>query len=660
MAATIPLNLQYQDTDGSPLDGGYLYFGTAGQNPITNPITVYWDAALTQPASQPVRTVNGYPSRSGNIANIYSSVNYSLVVKNSNLETVYSELTSANSIFGSLLAAAAAAAALAASAGSSLIGFIQAGTGAVMQTVQAALRERYTLAQFGAVCDWNGTTGTDAAAEVQDAIDAVYTAGGGTIKAKAGFALGSTVTIKPGVVLDLQWNQVGALADADLFHVIPGGQLKNARVSCVAQTTYSSIACKLTPAANTQGDRFIPWLDGVFVQFYSSGVDKGTAFYWDGATYYLQLLQAHRTSARYGGYGHRMVGASGSQYVNGNSIVGYTNFRSTYSIHGDAYSEGNVFEGVVIQGAPDGAISFAGGRNKVSGVPWDDVAITSSGAGNDFDDLCGTTQYGITLTDTGNDTRAKSRGSSYYDYTSINTRDDARHEFRGPGKIEFRDFLLGGKDPRWTETLTGTGAVTYSSAEFGAAVGFKAWMPYAEFTCPQGSNNVLWNFNGMGIVRADQNPKVHFTNYTATGDARIFWEIGLYTDANNYIVLRSDYEAYSDDDIRLITCAGGTATTEVLATSGTGRINFASLLITDSLVTARVKQYNNAGAGATGRVSDGAYWNGDEVTATSATNIPTGNLEPRIFVDHGAAANANSAVMRLMDYQLIAGRKSTS
>lgn len=66
------------------------------------------------------------------------------------------------------------------------------------------------------------------------------------------------------------------------------------------------------------------------------------------------------------------------------------------------------------------------------------------------------------------------------------------------------------------------------------------------------------------------------------------------------------------------------------------------------------------GTGTTGRVSDGAYWNGDEVTATSSTNIPAGNLEPRVFVDHGAAANANSAVMWLMDYQLIAGRKSAS
>lgn len=72
----------FKDSDGGPLDAGYLYFGQPNLNPETNPISVYWDAALTQPAAQPIRTLNGYIVRDGNIANIYVGSNYSITCKN--------------------------------------------------------------------------------------------------------------------------------------------------------------------------------------------------------------------------------------------------------------------------------------------------------------------------------------------------------------------------------------------------------------------------------------------------------------------------------------------------------------------------------------------------------------------------------------------------
>ena len=45
----------YTDLDGKPLDNGYVYFGLPNQNPETAPVTVYWDAAGTIPAAQPLR-----------------------------------------------------------------------------------------------------------------------------------------------------------------------------------------------------------------------------------------------------------------------------------------------------------------------------------------------------------------------------------------------------------------------------------------------------------------------------------------------------------------------------------------------------------------------------------------------------------------------------
>lgn len=80
LATQAPLS-QYFDTSGDPLDGGFLYFGTANQNPETNPIAVYWDSAGTQPAAQPVRTENGYTMRSGTPAPLYAATDYSLTVR---------------------------------------------------------------------------------------------------------------------------------------------------------------------------------------------------------------------------------------------------------------------------------------------------------------------------------------------------------------------------------------------------------------------------------------------------------------------------------------------------------------------------------------------------------------------------------------------------
>jgi hypothetical protein len=80
----------YFDSDGSPLEDGYIYFGAANQNPETNPITVYWDEALTQPVLQPVRTSNGFVTRAGTPSNIFVPGTYSISVKSKTGRLVYS------------------------------------------------------------------------------------------------------------------------------------------------------------------------------------------------------------------------------------------------------------------------------------------------------------------------------------------------------------------------------------------------------------------------------------------------------------------------------------------------------------------------------------------------------------------------------------------
>jgi|694.fasta_scaffold21145_13 hypothetical protein len=68
-----PPYLVFTDKNGDPLDSGFVYVGVANQNPETNPVQVYYDTALTQPAAQPLRTSSGYIMRNGSPALIYAN-----------------------------------------------------------------------------------------------------------------------------------------------------------------------------------------------------------------------------------------------------------------------------------------------------------------------------------------------------------------------------------------------------------------------------------------------------------------------------------------------------------------------------------------------------------------------------------------------------------
>lgn len=136
-----PLQMFYS-TSGLPLTDGYIYIGTASQNPQTNPIAVYWDAAGTIPAAQPIRTSGGYPVRNGSPATVFVlATDFSLIVRDKTSSLVFSRLS------GNAFSAEWAI-------------YNPAGTGAVPTTVQAKLRESVSVMDFGAT----GTGSDDTAA----------------------------------------------------------------------------------------------------------------------------------------------------------------------------------------------------------------------------------------------------------------------------------------------------------------------------------------------------------------------------------------------------------------------------------------------------------------------------------------------------------------
>lgn len=82
----------FEDADGEPLRSGFVFVGEANKDPETNPITVFWNADLSQPAAQPIRTNNGFLSRAGSPSRIYSNENYSITVKDKQKNVVYTSL----------------------------------------------------------------------------------------------------------------------------------------------------------------------------------------------------------------------------------------------------------------------------------------------------------------------------------------------------------------------------------------------------------------------------------------------------------------------------------------------------------------------------------------------------------------------------------------
>jgi hypothetical protein len=164
----------FTDTDGQPLENGYIWIGTVNLDPQGNPINVYWDAALSVPAPQPIRTSGGYPVRNGSPARIYTGSDYSIRVQNKNGSTVYS--ASASTDFMSAVD----------------VSFQPAGAGATARTVQSKLRDTVSVKDFGAV----GDGVADDTAAIQAAIDAVASLGGGSVYIPRGnYLLNTGLTI---------------------------------------------------------------------------------------------------------------------------------------------------------------------------------------------------------------------------------------------------------------------------------------------------------------------------------------------------------------------------------------------------------------------------------------------------------------------------------
>jgi hypothetical protein len=176
-----PAGAQFFDNNGVPLAGGLVYTYTAG---TTTPQAAYTTSSGSTAHTNPIVLDSAGRVASGGEIWLTDAVAYKFVIKTSAAVLIgtYDNITgNASGIVSSL----------AASSGSSLVGFIQAGTGAVATTVQTKLRESVSVKDFGATGD--GTTNDTAA--IQLAVTAAYAQQKALYFPSGTYLMASTITM---------------------------------------------------------------------------------------------------------------------------------------------------------------------------------------------------------------------------------------------------------------------------------------------------------------------------------------------------------------------------------------------------------------------------------------------------------------------------------
>lgn len=411
LSVQVPYPVFY-DREGQPIDNGNIYIGVANLDPVTNPIAVYYDEALTIPASQPLKTSNGYIYRNGTPAQLYvNAANFSITVKDSQNLFVYNfpdgtgipQADASAITFTGFKGQVGHVDDLATADGSDWIGFQPADVTSIARSIEDKLRDVVSVKDFGAVGD-GVADDTDA---IKDAIAAavastpaklVFPAGTYKCTGSLGIYFASDLIIDgQGATLDFSTVSVGANIKLLAFEGTSEAALTLTSNAAAAQKTVA-----VNSATLAAGD---------FVKIYSDSV-------WDSL----------RTSSKYGELNFI------KDIPTGSSVTLTNDLASNYNTAASAKIEKlNPVRNIVVNGlkfvGPSGddiikALVFKNGINcivnGISSFDIDNVHVqlfdcTFSGVFNSFfqESNAASTAYGTSFADATQDCIAM--GNTYTD-----------------------------------------------------------------------------------------------------------------------------------------------------------------------------------------------------------------------------------------------------
>ena len=470
--------------------------------------------------------------------------------------------------------------------------------------------------------------------ELQNAIDYVNDTGGGVVKltGRLPYKLGSIV-IEPGVILNLDWALIYPVSDANMFYVRPGGTLKNCRVQTNLITFTSKVAV-LSPTSHVQGATMPPWVDGLQARMADSQgtTNTGDVLSINANYYWVQEVVAKNIIAYWGRRAVDYSDVGEGLYINGCTVDGLVTHDSYYAIYEDADDglvAGNQYLGVMSERNNGGKLRLNSGAF-VTGLLWDCPTIDFINSNNMV--IGYGRGYDLVSNDSGRNNRVITSMGEYKDLRGEGLYGDKRNRRHIPGSRSFEDWINGKIAYNWTEN--GTGSTTYSNYAYGGS-GSYIRGTQASLTTGANANDARWlNFNGVGIVRAANNPTLHATiRLSDDSDAtNRKWQVGLRADANNYIMFESDNATYGDANIRCVTNSNGNKSTATITSGVTGKVLWLTILVRPTTVDfiAGIENDNSAECGS-GAMTQDILLGG--VTNTITTNIPTSaNLEPYILV----------------------------
>lgn len=514
--------------------------------------------------------------------------------------------------------------------------------------------QRLTFFAFGAHDDES----TDDYAVITAALAYMSLIGGGTIH---GFkhVVSATVVIPNLVTVDLHGGSLIPSSDINVLSIRPGGLFTNSSYDYRAATlgfSFTSQAITLSPTTNTQGRLYQKWLENIVgihdVGAYGEGVTI------DASTYYVMEMRAANVAIWRGNKAVNLIAGLGVWITH----CTFANFNLTdniYHVYTEEDVSGNTFVGGATEKNTYGQFHISGGGNKFLMTIQDGPDITIARDSNDGCDsnyFCQVSGVDlITLMDGGSNTRIIGRGYEYFDGRVITGyRSDKRANVRSGGEDEFIDMMMFAPDPRWTQAVTGTGAITSGSAEFGIASGFEQNATYTQLTLAADNDTAKLDSNGIKPWATGKRPTLHVTTGEASTYALV--EIGFYADANNYILIKFDGTgtggATGSGNWSVETCVGGTSTSQVMTGSaGANRINLFTLRITDTSIKIWYGEWNINNSGSSGQLSKWAQIiESVDPDYEITTNIPEEvAMEQRIY----AEADGGAASVKIFDIQYL-------